>query len=107
MGSAQDNQETLPASFVPARVDQVIDCEVDSDLILYTPEQHQGVSLNSSARQVWELCDGKRTLGQISQALGEKLGCPDAECVAELLADVEQTVAHFRKIGLLRPDAQS
>lgn len=61
------------------------------------PGQEIGVSLNRSARAIWELCDGRRTLAEISQELGRDLGCPGDE----LLDDVEAAVRQLSELSLV------
>jgi coenzyme PQQ biosynthesis protein PqqD len=68
-----------------------------NDVLLYTPELAKAFSLNHSAQAVWDLCDGQRSLVEISQELARRYdAAPEA-----LLADVQKTVAQLRDLGLL------
>lgn len=72
------------------------------EVILYLPTAEKGISLNSSARLIWELCDGKYTIFEISQHLGQRLGVTDKEPLQhELLKDVVNTVIQLCKLELL------
>ena len=70
---------------------------VQDELVLYVPGREVGVSLNRSARAIWELCDGRRTLAEISQELDQEVGCPGDE----LLADVGAAVRQLSELGLV------
>jgi hypothetical protein len=67
------------------------------EAVLYLPGQELGVSLNRSARAIWELCDGSRTVTEISRELGQEAGCPEEE----LLADIEAAVRQFKALDLI------
>ena len=82
---------------VPVRKRGVSTYEVMHELVLYDAEQEAALSLNVSAKAIWELCDGHHTVADISRELAETLGC----AVADLQADVEATVEQFRALGLL------
>jgi hypothetical protein len=67
------------------------------EMVLYLPGQELVVSLNYSAAAVWELCDGQITVAGISQELGQALGRPGQE----LLAEVEAAVGQLVELGLV------
>ena len=71
------------------------------ELLLYTPEMAKAFSLNHSAQAVWNLCDGQRTVVEISQDLARRYdAAPD-----QLLGDVKETVLQLRELGLLEPES--
>jgi hypothetical protein len=71
------------------------------ELLLYTPEMARAFSFNQTAQAVWDLCDGQRTLAEISQHLATRYDAtPD-----KLLADVQETVRQLQELGLLEPEA--
>ena len=53
--------------------------------------------LNSSAARLWELCDGERTIDQLTTQFASSYDMP-ADAVR---SDVEQLVASFRDLGVL------
>ena len=57
----------------PRRAVDVVTSEVLDELVAYAPASSQAVSLNASARAIWELCDGTRTLDQICAELSEEV----------------------------------
>ena len=67
------------------------------EMVLYLPGRELVVSLNYSAAAVWELCDGQTSVAGISQALGQALGRPGQE----LLAEVEAVVGQLVELGLV------
>jgi hypothetical protein len=60
------------------------------------------VSLNASARAIWELCDGTHTLDEICAELAAQADvAPDA-----LRGDVTNTIDKFRELGLVTGDGR-
>ena len=73
------------------------------ELLLYTPEMARAFSFNQSAQAVWELCDGHRTLLDISRDLAQRYDAPSDQ----LLGDVKAAVQRFQELGLLEPEPLS
>jgi hypothetical protein len=71
--------------------------QVWDEILLYAPEQDAAFSLNSSAKAIWELCDGRRSLADICQLLGERFDCPSDT----LLSDVKNAILQLQKLGLV------
>ncbi len=71
------------------------------EMVLELPEREVVLSLNRSARAVWELCDGQRTVYAVAQALGAEMGELDTDAFESLLMDVETAVSQFQQHGLL------
>jgi hypothetical protein len=90
-------EKAVEVASKPRRREGIEAHSVLDELVLYVPGQELGVSLNPSARAVWELCDGQRTLAEISQELGQDVGCPGDD----LLADVEAAVRQLSELGLV------
>jgi hypothetical protein len=75
----------------------VVTSEVLDELVAYSPASSQAVSLNVSARAIFELCDGTRTVDDICNELSGSAGMPpDA-----LRADVQGAIEQMRDLGLL------
>jgi PqqD family protein of HPr-rel-A system len=84
----------------PRRAADVVTSEVLDELVAYAPASSQAVSLNASARAIWELCDGTRTLDEICSELAEEAGvAPEA-----LRGDVTGAIDRFRELGLVVGD---
>lgn len=81
----------------PRSLDGVEALTLADEMVLYLPGQELVVSLNHSAAAVWELCDGQTTVAGISRELGQALGRPGRE----LLAEVEAAVGQLVDLGLV------
>jgi hypothetical protein len=68
--------------------------ELMDEMVLYSPNHETAISLNSSARAIWELCDGVSTVLEISQELGRRLGCDGALLLPDVLTAVAQLHKH-------------
>jgi hypothetical protein len=74
--------------------------EVGGELLIYRRGEPQGYSLNKTASDVWELCDGSRTVRELCRALGRRYGVgPDA-----FAEDVKGIVEQLASLGLLAFD---
>jgi hypothetical protein len=84
------------AGLRPSRLSSIRERRFGDELRLYVPE-HELATLNHSAAAIWQLCDGKRTIEEISEELGP---CVGRSGVA-LLPDVIQGVTRLHELGLL------
>ncbi len=82
---------------LPCRLNGITDCSLSDEAVLHSPESEKALSLNSSAKAIWELCDGSRTIVEISQELGKRFDCPGTE----LLSDVITAINEFQKLSFL------
>jgi len=79
------------------RTPGVVTSEVLDELVAYVPASSQAVSLNVSARAIFELCNGTRTVDDICSELSEPTGMPPEA----LRADVQAAIDQMRDLGLL------
>lgn len=75
----------------------MVTSEVLDELVAYSPASSQAVSLNVSARAIFELCDGTRTVDDICSELSGSAGMPPEA----LRADVQAAIEQMRELGLL------
>ena len=87
----------------PIRLGSVSDYGLEDEVLLYSSRRETVFSLNSSAKAIWELCDGSHTIIEIGQELGQRVGC----CGDELLYDVIDAISKFREHGLLELEKAS
>lgn len=87
----------LDPACLPRRSDFVLSYSVGDELVLYAPDSGQAVSLNRSAGAVWNLCDGDKSLLDISALLAEWSGCSGCDIMSDIMA----AVAHLRQSGLV------
>ncbi len=81
----------------PCRVNGSKEYNLSDESVLYTPEPEMAHSLNSSAKVIWELCNGSHTIVEISHKLGKRFGCSGTE----LLSDVKTAITKLQKLSLL------
>ena len=81
----------------PSRLVTVREHRLGNELLVYVPEREIATTLNHSAAAIWELCDGTRTVEEISRELGRWLGRPGEA----LFPDVRQGLARLSELGLL------
>jgi hypothetical protein len=84
----------LSANLQPRPLAGVKSYQVGREMVLYLPGEEQAVSLNHSARAIWELCDGQRTLADIGRELGRRFESPAEAFLPDVTATVEQLVEH-------------
>jgi hypothetical protein len=83
----------------PCRTAGLLECEVLDETLLYLDTTGQAVALNSSAREIWQLCGGEQSIVDIGNELGQRYGVPGPA----LLPDIRRAVARMRALGLLEP----
>ncbi len=60
----------MPSEIRPkARTARIVVRELGSEVLIYDLDSHDATCLNAAASKVWKLCDGKRTIGEISAEL--------------------------------------
>jgi pyrroloquinoline quinone biosynthesis protein D len=69
----------------------------DGESLVYSAMRDEASALNRTATEIWELCDGTRSIGAIARALGQRYGVDEAY----LLSDVADAVATLRARGLV------
>jgi hypothetical protein len=81
----------------PSHSADIVCSEVLDELVAYSPASSQAVSLNTSARAIFELCNGTRTVDDICNELSDPAGMPPEA----LRADVQAAIEQMRDLGLL------
>jgi pyrroloquinoline quinone biosynthesis protein D len=69
----------------------------DGESLLYNATRDEASALNRTATEIWELCDGTKTIRAIVRALSRRYDVDEAY----LLADVLAAVTMFRNKGLV------
>ena len=62
-----------------ARAEGIVIRELPDEALVYDLDTHRAVCLNSTAAEVWRLCDGRRTPADIRKALEKSSGGPVPE----------------------------
>lgn len=81
---------------MPVRHHAVDAHEVGEEMVLYHSETEVAVSLNVSARAIWELCDGTRSVAAICSTLERDIG---HRVEGALRADVLATLRSLHELG--------
>jgi len=70
---------------------------VGQEAILHDRRNGRAHVINESAAQIWELCDGQRTVDEIVSAFAAAYELP----TADVRADVQYILAKFHELGVL------
>jgi hypothetical protein len=83
-------------SMVPRRsyVDEFVS---DGECLLYSPASDQASVLNRTGTEIWQLCDGTRSIRSIARTLAERYGVDEGL----LLDDIAAAVSMLRERGLV------
>jgi predicted transcriptional regulator len=81
----------------PYRRTGVLSTELVDELVIYDPITYKVASLNGSARAIWQLCDGTRTVDQICEELGQRYSISPGTVRKEIAANV----AFLLQLGML------
>ena len=98
--SIRDREASEMANTRPQRLDGIEENNLWDEMVLYSPAREMAFSLNPSAKGIWELCDGRRTVLEIARELGRRFDGSDTE----MLSDILEAVSHLRELGLLKPE---
>jgi hypothetical protein len=71
--------------------------ELDDELLLFNPEDGRLLVINNTAALIWQLCDGERSVGEITALLGDAF----PEAAADIGADVPQILGQLSRLGAL------
>lgn len=81
----------------PARLSGAEEYPLGDELLVCLPRSETAYALNPSAAAIWQLCDGTRTVEEITEELGQCVG----RSQAALLPDVIHGVRRLCELGLL------
>jgi hypothetical protein len=81
----------------PSHRPGVIVSDVLNEMVVYNADTSQAVSLNESARAIWKLCGGTRTIDDICAELANCTGLSPAQ----LHDDVRNAIERLHDLNLL------
>ncbi len=87
----------LSLSVSPQKKAGVVAQQVLEEMVLYDGNTEMGYSLNASARSIWDLCDGQRTITVICDEIAKALQVESGL----LHDDVKMTIGELVSLGLL------
>ena len=81
-----------------SRRENIVVQELENEVLIYDLSLNKAFCLNESSAIIWQMCDGKKTISEISRAVGKKL---DSNISEEF---VWLAIEQFRKDNLLSND---
>jgi hypothetical protein len=87
----------MSPDLIPTPLEHFLAERVDDDMLLYHPGVSKTIRLNETASIIWKLCDGERTVGEISTLLAASF--PDEE--HRILEDVQAALQRFADEGAI------
>lgn len=89
----------------PRRLDGFKMYNLGDEIVLYSSTQEMTFALNNSAKAIWELCDGQRSVDEICQELDRHFDCAKSQLRSDVVATINKLEHH--KILELIPESQS
>ena len=86
----------LDPSLVPWRT-EVEEFVSDGECLVYNSVRHEASALNTTATEIWQLCDGVLSINGIAQALEQRYGLD----TGFLVEDVASALIALRTRGLV------
>ncbi|MCC7448470.1 MAG: PqqD family protein [Anaerolineae bacterium] len=81
----------------PRQIEGVREYTLLDEMVLYVAGRETVYSFNSSARMVWQRCDGLHSIRSIGQDIARTIGC-EAE---DLLPDILALLADLQRLELI------
>jgi hypothetical protein len=85
------------AALKPKVRQDLVAVDIDSEAVVYDPEEALLHHLNPTAAVVFKLCDGSGTIRELSEDIAEVLGMP----FDTVQRQVRRVVSQFKREGLL------
>ena len=82
---------------VPIQVSGVLDYRLAEEMVVYDPVRSQAASLNGTARALWDLCDGSRSVHMLCDEIVKRFDVSHEEASSQVQSAVEQLC----ELGLL------
>ena len=101
-----DGDRLMHAAIVP-RQRTVEAFASDGESLLYSATRDEASALNRTATEIWQLCDGTRSIGAIARVLGQRYGVDDTHLLADVTAAVETLAARGLVDLPAMPDADA
>lgn len=70
-----------------SRKTDIVVQELDGEVLIYDLVKNKAFCLNETSALVWDLCDGTKSVTEISQSVGKKLNSPANEDIVWLAID--------------------
>lgn len=70
-----------------SRKDNIVTQELDGEVLIYDLAKNKAFCLNETSALVWEMCDGNKSVSEISEGVSKKLNSPANEDLVWLAID--------------------
>lgn len=70
-----------------SRTEDIIVQELSGEVLIYDLKDNKAFCLNETSALIWEMCDGNKSVSEISRELGKKLNSPANEDLVWLALD--------------------
>jgi hypothetical protein len=102
MNNRQGSEQLIDPDLKPYRLNGISDVDLLDEILLYDSESKMAFSLNNSAKTIWQLCDGKRRVIDITQEVAQLFGITlDQLVLNELLSDIVSIIFQLQNLGIL------
>ncbi len=66
-----------------AKMKDIVVRDSENEILIYDPESNKAFNLNETTSQIWKMCDGKKTISEISSDLSKKWNTPVSDKVLD------------------------
>lgn len=70
-----------------SRKNDIVVQELNDEVLIYDLKENKAFCLNQTSAAIWQMCDGNRSVADMSRMLGQKLNSPVAEDLVWLAID--------------------
>ncbi len=84
----------------PIRKPGILSKDIGNERLLYSVEGKEIHTLNSTAKLIWELCDGEHSSAEMEQAIRARFAVNEQQ---DVIGDVRRTLETLWSKGLLEP----
>lgn len=76
-----------PETYPLSRSERLVTQELEDECLIYDLETNKGVCLNKTAALVWQACDGRKSVSEIADFIGQTLNTPVHEDLVWIALD--------------------
>lgn len=94
----------MKEKFPLSRQHEIVIQDLNDETLIYDLQTNQAFCLNETASLIWQLCDGKKSIAELSRIMSEKLGKPVCEDLVRLAIDQLKDRNLFENASELKAD---
>lgn len=77
----------MKSNYPLSRKEDIVIQEADGEVLIYDMSKNKAFCLNETSALVWQMCDGNKSVSEISKGISKKLGAPSNEDLVWLAID--------------------